>query len=400
MDISELLDCLDPEIKNQAEGELDDWFCKYIPPVERSIITTKAPSISKGNLFSWTDVDGKYVCSFKVPKEHFHFFKKVKKLKVFGLPFLLKDGKYWAIKVADGSDEIPLGVDIVEYKYGSLWRKNNGIDETTFLPAEEIPAEDTKSKLSDILNKRKQLETTKKQIIAEVIPEVLPSSGISLKEKRKNIEEFCENIDQELPKVFKDVADCEINTDPFGRFTFSMFVESGSYFDKRSKEIVELRNKGARMKLDCTDGELCYYYFMNYIFEHIGLDKRFPIDTKHYKNLGDNGDFRAGTIRFDVKVRNVTNNKLDNLLIDKPCIDKGFNEFGLIHRRGDMNKKGDERRLEFKGVVETIEVLKKYPSGPILINNALKYEIVDDELHCISQHIIRMLLELVNRDDI
>jgi hypothetical protein len=399
MDISELLNSLEPTIKIKAETELDDWFCKYVPPVER-IISTKAPSV-KGSLFSWTDIEGKYSCSFKVPKEHFHFFKKVKKLKVFGLPFLLKDGKYWAVKIAD-KDDIALGTDIMDYKYGSLWRKENGIDDVTFLPAEEkvIEPVSTKSKLEDILNKRKQLENTKKQIISEVLPEVIATSGLSLDEKRENIENFCENIDIELPKVFKDIKDCEINKDVFGRYTFCIFVKSDSDFDKRSKEVVALRNKGGRIKLDCTDGELCYKFMMDKIFEHIGLDKRLDIDTNHYKNMGDSGDFRAGTMRIDIKTRNKSGSKLCNLLIDESCVKEGYNEFGLVHRKGDLDCKGNERRLEFKGIIETEEVLKKFPKGPQIINSRPKYEITDEDLHCISQTIIRTLLELVQRDDI
>ena len=119
------------------------------------------------------------------------------------------------------------------------------------------------------------------------------------------------------------------------------------------------------------------------------------------KNMGDDGDFRAGTLRFDIKTRNKKNGKLCNLLIDEPCIKNGYNEFGLVHRVGDLSCNGEqERRLEFVGVIETAEVLQKNPNGPAVINHRPKYEVKTEDLHCITQGIIRTLLELMDRKDI
>lgn len=310
------------------------------------------------------------------------------------------------LKTADG-EFIPLDVDILNYKAGRDVRANHGFSGFTFLPAQALnnktmpstkkATEDAKKPTEETMNSNvsfddlKDLIAQAKQKFEKPVQPTTPS--IQLAQKKENLMAFVKDFDAQIHKVFKDIPNREINISNDGFVTFTMLIEEKSQEDTDHQRIVQERNHRGS-KLDTIDGEAMFAYLMNPIYEHLGFDRREDPDRKHYKGMGDSGDFKYGTTRLDIKTRKREPNRLCNLLVNMGHED--FNVYGLVLREGDGDCKGEQRRLSFVGTASQ-ELVTSKPAQ--MINKNMKYEVGIHQLNSLRNFILDVLLEVLEKEE-
>lgn len=216
----------------------------------------------------------------------------------------------------------------------------------------------------------------------------------SIIEKEKPVSKFDElnnNFEAFLYKIFSKDEQVFIMINSKGNFQFALEIEDGSEESLNNIASVKLRNHNAT-KLDAIDGEYVFIKLMNPILKELGFEFQFKLDRKAYKNMGDNGDFAYGTQRLDIKTRQ--RKKADyryNLLVNADIIPKGFNEFVLVHREGDHNLTGRQRRVTIIGYVPASVVEAK---NPIRLNGGSKYEVDVNDMHDLKNLVIKVIEEV------
>jgi hypothetical protein len=254
--------------------------------------------------------------------------------------------------------------------------------------------------IQEIFNTIKEQESSKKKSIASTSNKV--ENFTSIEEKEENIKVFMKNMKNDLFKIF-DGSNGEIQIDPFDNISFVMEIQENSILSKEHMEITRLRGH-KYTNLDAIDGEAVFVYLMNPILEHLKFSTRFLLDGRSYKNMGDNGDFKFGSKRLDIKTRQVRSSNFrskTNLLINESTISKKFNYYGLVHREGDSSLEGKQRRCTFVGTATHEKVVE---NPPFIIGNGdgrkdlgKKYEVKIDELDSLSILIADVCLELFYR---
>jgi len=217
----------------------------------------------------------------------------------------------------------------------------------------------------------------KKTILIEsILPEWQPDLS-----KSQKLDQFLASLDSNLIKLFKDrLGGWHINTQRGDRLEFQMEIESGSEIDVLACGAVKNINK-AKIKLDSKDGEYTFAYMFNLMFEYLGFTKRFEVDDKHYEGMGDNGDFKYGMRRLDIKLRQrVQVNYRWDLWVNAKDADIGYNEFILMRRDGDPNKTGEQRRITVAGYATSEQVRAIPPDVRNRKDKTLKYEVKEEDL--------------------
>lgn len=351
----------------------------------------------------------KYSVSSKKPEDLSE--EQMDFLQTFGAneaKFIVSKGCITELWLKCYNDFVKLDSDILQYKKGSESRKKHGFDGTTyFFPKNYkwdigFTTPDVTPKY-DLQNESKSFKSApsfedldklaNKLIDKYTRPKAKEIPTIPLSEKKKNLESFLKNFEVQLHKIFKNIKNREINISNDGFITFSMEIEKDSQENINHNSIIFRRNhKGSR--LDTIDGEAMFSYLMNPIYKHLGFSKREYPDRKHYTGMGDSGDFKYGTTRLDMKTRRKEKNNFCNLLVNKGH--ENYNQYGLVLREGDVECKGNQRRLTFVGVASQQMVTK---NSPKMINGALKYEVGLHELESLGGFIIKVLIEVLKKDE-
>lgn len=223
--------------------------------------------------------------------------------------------------------------------------------------------------------------------------------SLSFDQKEKNVQEFLPNMRNELFKIFENSFG-EIQIDNSGRINFVIEIDEDTDISKEHIRVTEKRQH-KYTKLDAIDGEATFVYLMNPILEYLGFNSRFYLDDRSYKNMGDNGDFKFGAKRLDIKTRQVKSNSFrqkTNLLVNEFTVDKNFNFYGLVHREGDHDLLGKQRRCTFVGTATHEEVTKNKPiSISSKSNYGKKYEVNQDNLDSLNNLITDVCLEILYR---
>jgi hypothetical protein len=212
--------------------------------------------------------------------------------------------------------------------------------------------------------------------VESLLPEWQPSVT-----KSEKLDQFLENLDSNLIKLFKDkLGGWHINTQRNDRLEFQIEIEPNTEIDLLARNAVTNINK-AKIKLDSKDGEYTFAYMFNQMFEYLGFSKRFEVDDKHYEGMGDNGDFKYGMRRLDIKLRQrVQVNYRWDLWVNSKDADVGYNEFILIRRDGDASKIGEQRRLTIAGYATSEQVRAIPPDMRNRRDRTLKYEVKEEDL--------------------
>lgn len=231
-----------------------------------------------------------------------------------------------------------------------------------------------------------------------IIPEVEPN--ISLEEKTTRANQFLSNIDEEITKLFKNKhGGWHINTQRNNRLEYQIEIEPESEIDQLVRKAVTSISK-ARIKLDSKDGEFVFAYIFNNIFEYLGFSKRFEVDDKHYDGIGDNGDFKYGLKRLDIKLRQrqKVNYRWD-LWVNAKDAEVGYNEFILVRRDGDDAKVGGQRRLTIAGYATVDMVKANKPIARKKTDSTLKYEVKEEELLDLKDLISIVVKEVLSTEE-
>lgn len=299
------------------------------------------------------------------------------------------------LKSKDGNF-IALDDDLLQYKSGLNIRKKDGFNGFTFLPSSPSPITENNNTnvvmYSDVTfdSLRKSAECQKNKFKKQFDN---VSTSIPLQQKMSNLNAFINDFDNQIFKLFKDFPNKDINISNSGFMTFTMMIDKGSQDDIEHFRIIKDRNhKGTH--IDTIDGEAMFSNLMNPIYKHLGFDKREYADRNHYNEMGDDGDFRYGTTRLDMKTRKRERNRKCNLLVNKGH--ENYNMFGLSLREGDLGRKGEQRRILFAGVA-THEMVVSRP--PRMINNSMKYEVHVNELLSLREFVIDVLLEVIQKEE-
>jgi len=381
--------------------------------------------------FSWGLIVGKkrLTVSSKRKSEltpgQIQFIQKNKKTDAKILVKRVKGGQaiveLW-LKDIDTNEYVPLDDDILEYKGGKSIRHSHGFNGFTFLPATTVSAEETdieepimynntvnagnikavpQGAFSELAALVEDIEQEAELLADPPEPE---KSGLTKEDKVANATSFVKNMDVELYEIFKPIPNCDVNIDNTGYIRFSMEIEGNSKQSIWHQKIVGQRNH-AGTKLDAIDGEAIFVELMNPIFEHLGFDFRFVLDGRAFIGMGDNGDFKYGTRRIDIKTRRKSIITLRNgssaqakanLLVNSNTVGKGFNEYGLVHREGDYDREGKQRRCTFVGTA-THEKVTKHPAQ--MINKKLKHEVSAFDLDSLRRLISRVVLEVLQKEE-
>jgi hypothetical protein len=274
------------------------------------------------------------------------------------------DSNVEEIHLIHDDEYIKLFSDVVHYKVNPLIHEANGFVGTTEFPHLKIDE------------------------IEKLVNEIVGN-----KTNNKIIEDLSSNFEKVIFNIFKNDPSKQVMISSNGLFKFSFEIQEGSSDSVKNIESVKLRNHGGT-KLDAIDGEDVFIQLMNPILKHYNINYQFVLDRQAYKNMGDNGDFSYGTKRLDIKTRQ--RKKADyryNLLVNQDIINKGFNEFILVHREGDHNLSGKQRRLTILGYATASQVQAKLPQK---INGGMKYEVQMDELSNLKDLVIKIVQELID----
>lgn len=328
------------------------------------------------------------------------------------------------LKDTDTNEYVPLDSDIIIYKDGESIRRSHQFSGFTFLPAinnigeepkkeqlmhneintvnADIKSSDNSVSFDELTALVEGIEKEAEQVSAEPPPP--EKSGLTKEEKTANATSFVKNMDVELFSVFKNIKKREVNIDNSGYIRFSMEIEAHSKQSLWHQKIVGLRNH-AGTKLDAIDGEAIFVELMNPIFKYLGFDFRFVLEGRAFIGMGDNGDFKYGTRRIDVKTRRksiitLRNGKREegkaHLLVNAHTVKKGFNEYALVHREGDHEREGEQRRCTLMGTA-THERVTRDPAR--MINKKMKFEVNAYDLDSLRRLISRVVLEVLQKEE-
>lgn len=257
------------------------------------------------------------------------------------------------------------------------------------------------SKMKETLERFRILKQAKDELDKELFEQFCQEINIEVKEskpklnssKQEKLTEFLNNLDANLIKLFKEkTGEWHINTQRSNRLEFVVDIDKDSEIDKLARIAVENIGK-SRIKIDSKDGEYTFVYMFNPIFEYLGFEKRFYVDDKRYEGMGDNGDFKYGMNRLDIKLRQreKANHRWD-LWVNEKDANAGYTEFILMRRDGDNDKIGEQRRITVAGFATA----KQLKSGNAQIRNrrekTLKYE-VEEKYMCDLRELIKLILE-------
>jgi hypothetical protein len=228
--------------------------------------------------------------------------------------------------------------------------------------------------------------------------EIVPSS----KEiKEKNYKAFIADLDNSLSHLFKNnPGSWHVNTQRNNRLEYQIDIEPKDELDKLASAAVSNIGK-KKIRIDSKDGEYVFTYIFNPIFKHLGFDKRFEVDDKPYKGMGDNGDFKYGMKRLDIKLRQREKviHRWD-LWVNEKDADAGYNEFILMRRDGDYNKEGEQRRITVAGYA-TVDQVKS--TNPEVRNRrdsrVLKYEVEEKNMMDMRELIKLVLKEVLDIEE-
>ena len=236
-------------------------------------------------------------------------------------------------------------------------------------------------------------QVSKSQVETEVKTSI---KGISLEEKNKRYTDFFADVDSNLIKLFKDKpGGWHINTQRNNRLEFQIEIEPGDTIDKLSRAAVANIDK-RKIGIDSKDGEYVFAHIFNSIFEHLGFETRFEVDDKPYKGMGDNGDFKYGMRRLDIKLRQriQTTHRWD-LWVNEKDANAGYNEFILMRRDGDSKKIGEQRRITVAGYATVDKVKAVAPDIRNKREKTLKYEVEEksvDDFRDLMSYVIKEVL--------
>lgn len=239
--------------------------------------------------------------------------------------------------------------------------------------------------------------------IAKTLVQQNIAPSVSLEQKKENLTNFLVNMKNELFKIFTSSNERylgEIQIDSNGSLSFVYEIQAGSSVSEEHIAVVTSRNHRFT-KLDAVDGEAMFVYLMNPILEYLQFDTRYLLDGRSYKSMGDNGDFKFGGERLDIKTRQVkatANKDKVNLLINESTVNNKFNYYGLVHREGDAGLEGNQRRLTLIGTATAAQVKSKTPKYLGKSEKlGLKYEVDQNELSSLTMIISQVCQEIFYR---
>ncbi len=218
--------------------------------------------------------------------------------------------------------------------------------------------------------------------------------------KRESLESFLSDFDSNLFQLFKTKpGGWHVNSQRNGRLEYQVEIEPNDEMDLLSKAAVANINK-KKIGIDSKDGEYSFTYIFNPIFEHLGFDKRFEVDDKPYKGMGDNGDFKYGLRRIDIKLRQreKATHRWD-LWVNEKDADAGYNEFILMRRDGDYKKEGGQRRITVAGYATVDQVKAVLPEARNRRERGLKYEVEEKNICDMRDLIKYVLTEVLNTEE-
>jgi len=259
--------------------------------------------------------------------------------------------------------------------------KNIGLDAPEVSKSEEV----VKTEVS---------ETTSEPVKEVKKPtwDSVSSVPLTKAEKTQNMNAFLSDLDKNLISVFKDLpGNWHQNSQRNNRLEYQVEIEPGDEIDLLAQAAVANIGK-KKIKVDSKDGEYIFTYIFNPIFAHLGFNKRFEVDDKLYKGMGDNGDFKYGMKRVDIKLRQREKvvHRWD-LWVNEKDADAGYDEFILMRRDGDYRKIGEQRRITVAGFATVEQVKSVAPEIRNRRERVLKYEVEEKDM-CDMRDFIRIVL--------